>query len=218
VILGNLQIVIDTGQRADKFWNCYADHVPFWDRQLEALYISHRDKDHDGLVEEIKGKLKVGKLLTDASVNDLLRYRNLQIEVVSGAEAESGGRVLGANTDNTDSVVLRLSFGEFSGILTGDLDEKGELALLERGVIEKTSLIKVAHHGSKYSSSEKFLKELSPELAIISVGAKNSYGHPNSEVLIRLEGVGAKVLRTDTLGTIEVISDGHITGVLTKKK
>jgi len=109
---------------------------------------------------------------------------------------------------NSYSVVLELDFGEFEALFTGDIGEDEEKILLERG-LRDIEYLKVGHHGSKYSSSLKFLEKIMPEVAVIGVGAKNSYGHPTKEVLGNLEQVGAKVLRTDKDGIIEVVSDGE---------
>lgn len=218
VIKNNFQVLVDTGQKADLLGECLSDHLPFWDRTLEAMYISHTDKDHNSLVSQIQKQFKVERLFLDSIKGDVLRYQSLQIETLAGAEPNDGGRVLGTNTDNESSVVLRVVMGEFSVLLTGDLDEKAELALMEMGVLEKSTVLKVGHHGSKSSSGQKFLETLKPDLAIVSVGEKNTYGHPSRKALIRLESVGSKVLRTDDLGTIEVVSDGVGVRVLTRKK
>ena len=93
-------------------------------------------------------------------------------------------------------------------LLTGDISTREEQALIDRGVINPVDVLKVAHHGSKYSSSDDFLKLLTPKWALVSVGKANRYGHPSSDVLMRLDAVGAKILRTDESGEIELVSDG----------
>jgi competence protein ComEC len=90
-------------------------------------------------------------------------------------------------------------------LLTSDSGEKEES--LMRDKLEPVEILKVGHHGSKYSSGESFLKTIRPKAAVISVG-KNQFGHPTPEVLKRLEAVGAEVLRTDEKGTIQIESDG----------
>lgn len=209
VIQGNFQAIIDTGENIDKFDKCFSDHVPFWDRKIEALYVSHTDKDHSGLIGEIKNRYSVARILMDSEVGDSLRYGSLHIDTIYGANPNNGGRVLGANTDNADSVVLKVTMNNFSALFTGDLDDKAELALSNTGVLTDIDVLKVPHHGSKYGASESFLKTVKPEVAVISVGKKNTYGHPNRDTLIRLDMVGANVFRTDTMGTIEVVFDGR---------
>lgn len=123
-------------------------------------------------------------------------------------------QILGAATFtgkvNETSIVLKLSFGEFNALLPGDIGEGTEKKLTEK---EKESLkgievLKVAHHGSKYSSSDDFLQAVKPALAIISVG-KNSWGHPTEEVMERLRYQDIKMLRTDKDGEIKIITDGE---------
>jgi len=109
---------------------------------------------------------------------------------------------------NEASVVGLLSWGDFDVLLTGDIGQAEELAIKRTGVLKDVEVLKVAHHGSKFSSGEKFLETVRPNEAVIMVGSKNSFGHPAEEVLIRLERVGSRVWRTDEQGEIEIVSDG----------
>ncbi len=123
-------------------------------------------------------------------------------------------RILGANNynktqANDQSVVLRLIEGKFSALLTGDISSNSEGVLIDSGEDLRSNVIKVGHHGSKYSSSVEFLAAVKPQAAVISVGKRNRYGHPTQEALGRLEEMGAKVLRTDELGDVELVSDGE---------
>lgn len=112
---------------------------------------------------------------------------------------------------NDTSIVSRLVFNNTSFLFTGDITQMVEKELSNSHELENidSNVLKVAHHGSKTSSSEEFLKEVSPEIAVISAGKENSYGHPHSEVLERLENFGIKVLRTDQVGDIKIFSDGE---------
>ena len=120
--------------------------------------------------------------------------------------------VLGAasNNPNDDSVVLEVKYGEVSTLMTGDIGVKQEQALLSMGVITPVNVLKVAHHGSKYSSKKEFIEETRPKWALVSVGENNRFGHPSRDVLMYLDMVGAKILRTDENGTLELVSDGKI--------
>jgi len=100
--------------------------------------------------------------------------------------------------------VILGQYGGFGFLLTGDITETEEQTMINLGSLRPVEVLKVAHHGSKFSTSQKFLEAVKPKLAVISVG-KNSFGHPTPEVLARLKAVGAKVLRTDEIGTVEVI-------------
>ena len=133
-------------------------------------------------------------------------------ELVWSKEADD--RVLGVNSyskteANEQSVVLKLIYGGFSVLLTGDIGSETEQVLVNFGSNLRSNVLKVGHHGSKYSSSEEFLRAVKPALAVISVGKKNRYGHPTQEALERLQVVGARILRTDESGDIEIVSDGE---------
>lgn len=116
----------------------------------------------------------------------------------------------GGNEPNANSIVLRLDYGDFSMLLMGDAEEQTELRLLGRDADLTAKLIKIAHHGSKYASSEDFVKRVKPEAAIISTGAWNRYSHPSQSVLDRLKGVNAKVYRTDLQGEITITTKGRL--------
>jgi len=117
--------------------------------------------------------------------------------------------VLGQASDvNEISIVMRLRFDRFTAMLTGDIGEKEELALVGKGVIGQVEVLKVAHHGSKYSSSEVFVSMVKPKLAVIQVGEKNTHGHPSSVITERFDTVGSRVIRTDRDGETVVVSDG----------
>ncbi len=112
--------------------------------------------------------------------------------------------------DNNDrSIVLFLEAKHKSFLFTGDLSEKGELALLKQNLLTKTNVLKAGHHGSKTSSNLSFLKLIQPEIAIISSGKNNQFGHPHAKVLDNLRKVGAQVLQTSKVGHIELVTNGE---------
>ncbi len=111
-------------------------------------------------------------------------------------------------SNNDGSIVVYLTYNKMSFLMTGDLETAGEQALLHGGLIKEAAILKVGHHGSKSSSSNEFLKRVRPEFAVISVGKNNRYGHPHPQTEERLQSVGAKILRTDTHGTVHITSDG----------
>jgi competence protein ComEC len=115
----------------------------------------------------------------------------------------------GGNDTNANSIVLRLDYGEFSMLFMGDAETQTEQRLLGKKDLElNAKVIKVAHHGSKYATSEEFLKQVHPEAAIISDGAWNRYGHPAQTVLDRLKGANVKLWRTDLQGEITITTKG----------
>ena len=114
----------------------------------------------------------------------------------------------GGNLPNANSIVLRLDYGDFSMLLPGDAEEQSEHRMLTKDLNLKVKILKVAHHGSKYASSQDFVDRVKPEVAIISCGEWNRYGHPAQAVLDRLKAVNTKVFRTDLQGEITITSRG----------
>ena len=115
----------------------------------------------------------------------------------------------GGNDTNANSIVLRLDYGDFSMLFMGDAENQSEERMLGKKDLDlEAKLIKIAHHGSKYATSENFLKRAQPQTVIISDGSWNRYGHPAQSVLDRLKAANAKVYRTDLQGEITIITKG----------
>jgi competence protein ComEC len=110
---------------------------------------------------------------------------------------------------NNDSLVLRVTYGSRSFMLTGDLERVEEYRLLEQGRALHADVLKVGHHGSKTSTTQEFLDAVSPSIAVISAGYENSFGHPHPDVLARLNERHTTILRTDRFGLATVRTDGH---------
>ena len=108
---------------------------------------------------------------------------------------------------NNYSAVLRVSYGNTSFLFTGDAEGESEQDMLASGANLKSSVLKIGHHGSKFSTTTPFLKAVSPLYAVIEVG-QNNYGHPSSTILDRLKSYGIKTYRTDQQGTVTAVSDG----------
>ena len=118
----------------------------------------------------------------------------------------------GGNETNANSIVLRLDYGDFSMLLMGDAEAQTEARMLSKDLNLNATILKVAHHGSKYATSEDFVKRVKPEAAIISDGGWNRYGHPAQVVLDRLRALGARIYRTDLQGEITVTTTGKFKG------
>jgi len=211
--------------------------MPFYDRSLDLIVLTHPDKDHiSGLIEVLK-RYDVENVLWTGIVRDTSEYEEW-IELIKEEEAEIfiakfGQKIIYPGSDpkekqgymevlypleslegqefknssNDTSIVLKLVFNKNTFLFTGDISSKVEKDLKLANIQLKTDILKVAHHGSKYSSSDYFLESALPEVAVIQVG-KNSYGHPADEVLSRLEKFGIKILRTDKQDDIKIVSDG----------
>ncbi len=203
-------------------------------RRLEAIVLSHPDEDHAGglgaVLRNVSTRAVLGPGLGSGQSGHMLGLAEALDAGVPWRRAVAGDawttdgvvfRVLNpprsAGTldpgdPNDWSVVMRVEFGDFSALLMGDASDDIEARVMEAGAAAVT-LLKVGHHGSITSSAEAFVRETSPEYAIIPVGARNRYGHPNPVVLARLRRAGARILRTDTQGTVTVIArpDGSVT-------
>jgi len=122
----------------------------------------------------------------------------------------------GGNEPNANSVVVRLDYGAFSMLLTGDAEEQTEQRFLSKDAKLEAKVLKVAHHGSKYATSADFLRRVKPEIAIISCGEWNRYGHPNQGVLDRLKAANVKLYRTDLQGEVTITTRGKDNDVVVK--
>ena len=200
--------------------------LPFYDRTLDMIILTHPDADHlNGLVEVVK-RYKPKMVLETGVLHDTAQYeewrRFLDREHIPIARAKAGEKFLIADgvtatvlfpfrdqegqkpkAVNETSIVLRLDYGETSFLFPGDIEAKTErmLSVAQREAID-VDVLKVAHHGSKTSSITEFLKVVSPEIAIISVGRNNRYGHPSPEVIDRFREFGIPVRRTDISGAV----------------
>ena len=122
----------------------------------------------------------------------------------------------GGNEVNANSIVARLDYGSFSILLPGDAEEQTEHRLLTKDVNLEANVVKIAHHGSKYATSDDFLKRVKPQIAVISCGAWNRYGHPAQSVLDRLKAMGVKLHRTDLQGEITITTRGKEGDIVVK--
>lgn len=114
----------------------------------------------------------------------------------------------GGNLPNANSIVMRLDYGDFSMLLPGDGEEQTEHRMLTKDVDLKVKILKVAHHGSKYATTQDFIDRMKPQVAIISNGEWNRYGHPAQVVLDRLRAANVKLFRTDLQGEISITTRG----------
>jgi competence protein ComEC len=224
------QILIDGGP-SPKIIEKLAREIPFWDRTIDLIILTHPEKDHiTGLLEVLK-RYKVENILWTGIVRNIPEYKEwlslIEKEKANVKIAKAGQKISCKNCQwtieifypfeslkgeefedsNNTSIVSKLIFGNSSFLFTGDIYKDVEESLALTPFNLNSKILKIAHHGSKTSSSQKFLEEVLPEVAIISVG-ENKYGHPNQEVLETLEKYGIRVLRTDLNGDIKITSDG----------
>lgn len=211
-----------------------AKEMPFYDRTIDLLILSHPEKDHlFGLLEVLK-RYKVKNILWTGIIRNtaewqewknLIEKERAEIKIVQSGQKiilQENPLVLfnilypfenldgkEVKDSNDTSIVASLIFGAHSFLFTGDITKKTEQELIAQDVYLNSVVLKIAHHGSKTSSSEEFLESVFPEIAVFSVG-ENKWGHPSPEVLARLEKFGIEVLITRESGDIKFISDGTI--------
>ena len=184
---------------------------------------THAHEDHIGGMDNIIDNFEIGKFYmpdkitttkTFRDVLDALERKQIKFNVPEIGDELSFGdvniRVIYVSSDdelNDTSIVLKLIYKDISMLFMGDASTKVEEKILLQDL--KSDVLKVGHHGSIYSTSEDFIKEVEPKISIIEVGKNNNYGHPRYEVIERLKNIGSKVYRTDEDGTIKVSSDGE---------
>lgn len=197
--------------------------------QIDYIVSTHPHIDHVGGLAAVLNAAQVDLLLTPVleweseAFKDMIKYAEEQGTYID-IPNQNDTMKLGSATvtillcwpdaiqygrTNDSSIVLRIDYGNTSFLFTGDAEEWSEEMLLQDNVPLKADVLKVAHHGSPYSTSAWFLQEVAPRFAVISVGQGNRYGHPSEDVLDRLQEAGAVILRTDKLGTIIIKSDGE---------
>lgn len=228
------QILIDGGPTSAVLAKL-AENMPFWDRTIDLIILTHPEKDHmQGLIYVLKRykadyilwtgikktsaeynawtdvllkQEKMGAKIISAELGQKIKIGEVVIDILHPLENLSGKEP--KNTNDT-SVVSHFIFGENSFLFTGDISSSVEKELANSHELAnlKSDVLKVAHHGSKYSTSDLFLENVLPKIAVISDGKGNSYGHPTPEVLQRLADFGIQALRTDQKGDITILSDG----------
>lgn len=227
------QILIDGGPSYTKVIEKLSSEMPFWDKDIDLVVLSHPESDHMTGLLSVLENYKVDNIVWTGIVKDGEKFETWKRMVgEEGADvyfAEKGEKIVLNGSvlevlspesvegkklydSNDTAVVSKLSYKDSSFLFTGDISSKIEKGL--EGV--DADILKVAHHGSKYSTSSEFLEKVSPLIAVIQVG-KNSYGHPTEEVLTRLDNSGIKVLRNDIDGDIKIVSDGIDYKIITKK-
>ncbi len=218
---GGVDILIDGGQADERAVREIERILPFFDRYIDLVIMTHAEADHFGGLIDVLARYTVGAFLwngvrgTAASLVDLeeklaehevrvaelvagdrIRYKEATFHVV-WPDASRAERLTG----NDASLVITAHIGGVKALFTGDIGSAVEYKVYE--TLYKVDVLKVAHHGSKYSSSPEFLERVASRIAVIEVG-ENGYGHPAPETLKRLTDAGARTYRTDRDGTIVI--------------
>jgi len=220
-------ILIDTGSRK------YADTVINFLENLGVTTIhtfvaTHPHEDHIGGAKEIFQAFDIqnvyhpGYYLSSTTYRDFLTAaENEGCPIYTDNEVDPGDymdisyyttcQILNidqnASNANEASIVMRLDYNQISFLFTGDIDDTVEAKIVSNYNVD-IDILKVAHHGSAYGSSDYFLYEATPSISVISVGRDNKYGHPSEETIDRLRNIGSEIYRTDQNGNIEIETDG----------
>ncbi len=238
----NYDILIDGGPD-NSVLSCLGENMPFYDRKIESIILTHPDADHStGLVEILK-RYEIGEVWLTGMDHDIAGYteflslikenditrrvakageivfqdEKVKLKILYPKEDLEGKKV--SNSNNT-SVVVKLVYQSFSVIFTGDLEENKQKDIIGQPSIEiSADIFKVSHHGSANGLLTEFLSQVNPEVAVISVGEKNRYGHPSPIILDKLNAMpGLKIFRTDKQGDIKIFSDGKDYQIKTQKQ
>ncbi len=238
------QVLIDGGPSPSVLLSRMGRRMPFWDRSLDVVLLTHPDEDHiTGLVEVLERyrvdvlvfrEMGCQKPICDRWDELALNTEGMVWEAEAGLEIKleegvwievlhPGVKLLSREGHNDNSLVIRLRHGEASFLFTGDIGVESEHGLLTAGEELQSTVLKVAHHGAGDASTAAFLEAVDPEVAVISVGEDNDFGHPCQDVLERLEAVvnsvdgEVPIYRTDRHGTVHVVSDGACVWVNTER-
>lgn len=231
---GNQQVLIDGGPSPQAITLELSKNMPFWDRTIELVVLTHPHPDHVTGLVEVLNRYQVKQVLypdldyDSSTYNEWLRLveeKDIKYTIAqAGQEIDLGDGVvievlnpqipLLYNTESdidNNGVALRISQDRVSFLLTADIQQEAEFELIARRASLNNTVLKVAHHGSDTSTTPEFLGVVNPQVAVISVGKDNPYGHPGGKVIARLEENTSleNIYRTDENGAIEFITDGE---------
>ncbi|MFA6551330.1 MAG: ComEC/Rec2 family competence protein [Patescibacteria group bacterium] len=210
--------------------------LPFYDRAIDLMILTHPHDDHVGGLVKVLQRYRVKKILytgvshtspTYLEWLNIIKRKNIPLTIIDRPQTITLGADLRLDilyplesllnkkmeNLNNSSIVAKLIYQDQNFLFTGDLEEMEEQVLLEKNIDLRADILKIGHHGSDTSSSEKFLEAVKPSAAVISVGKDNDFGHPSLRVINRLERLGVKIYRTDLNGWIKINSNGKLNDI-----
>lgn len=226
---GGQNVLIDGGPDK-KILKRLGENLGWLDRRIDLMILTHPHDDHVSGLNEVIKNYQVDKILYAGAVHSapgylewlqLVKEKGVPMEIAwAGYKIDLGNdlrfEVLSPEENllnkevenlNNSSLVLKVQYKNISFLLVGDAEKEVEEKLLAKEI--KADVLKIGHHGSDTGSTEEFLKKVKPEMAVISAGRNNQFGHPHARVLKRLERLGIRILRTDLGGTVGLRSDGE---------
>ena len=202
-------------------------------KKIDLMFVSHFDQDHIGGLFKILEELKVEKVCISKQEEDsenyqkflnIVKEKNIQVLVVKIGDKIvldknlyfdilwPKDKQIEENKLNNNAIVMKLNYNNFSMMFTGDIEKKAEEEILEtykNSKILESDILKVAHHGSKTSTTDEFLSRVKPKIALIGVGKDNMFNHPSNTTIEKLENMGIKIYRTDLNGEISIFVDNN---------
>jgi len=226
-------ILIDGGPSPQALFLELSNKLPFWERTIDFVISTQPQADHVTGLIEILQRYNIKQIIEadtnynsaiyqdwlDAINNNQIKHNTVKAGQIINLGNDIGIEVLnppaklleGTSSDiDNNGLVLRLVYEQISFLFTADIRHEAELNLIMKRANLRSTVLKVAHHGSNTSTSVRFISLTQPEIAVISVGSENNYGHPHAEVINILASamVDDRIYRTDIVGTIELITDG----------
>lgn len=220
----NKTILIDGGEEKNDLLTSYLLDRRI--KKLDYIIISHFDSDHVGGVLKALEKLKIKNVIISKQKEDsenfkifknIVNRKKIKVIVVNKGDKlkiendlyfdflwPNKEEFIQENALNNNSIVCKLNYKNFSMLFTGDIEEIAEKEILKENNNLKSTILKIPHHGSKTSSSQEFIEAIKPKIILIGVGENNKFGHPNDEILERLEKIDSKIYRTDKMGEITI--------------
>lgn len=222
------KMLIDAGQK----WMGRDEVVPYLENlDIETIHMavaSHPHADHIGGFIEVFAAFEVEKIIASGYEHDTQTYQDYmeaikkyKIEFVEGRAGMEKELTEGLNFEilhpvepitediHYENIVGQMRYDDIGFIFTGDLEQRGERSILERGFNIENEVLKVGHHGSTTSTSQEFLNAVNPEVSVIQVGIDNRYGHPHEEIIHRLDDNNIEIYRTDFQDDIVITTNGE---------